>query len=149
MSVSHSTNRPVYEGAPPAVERSPRARVAAVLALHALGGLDAGSPDYRWFGPQLGWEAEHDCARRVALAARGAADLPDWLPPPAWFAAEAAAYTTAAGRWRRQAEVYRERIPWEIDREESLHAWARHFDAVADAHAEHACRLARWAGGSW
>lgn len=135
-------------GASPLAERSPRARVAALLALHQLGGLDAGAADARWFHAELGWEGEHDCARRVVAAVR-AAPVEDWLPPREWFAAESAAYYATAERWRKRAADYRERVEFEGHQAEALLAWARHFDAGAEAYSAAGCRYNGWAGTSW
>lgn len=135
-------------GTPVAAERSPRARLAALAALHALGGLDAGAPDFRWFSPTLGWESEIDHARRIVAQARTAPTL-DWLPTRDHLAAEASAYSATAAAWRSRAAEYRARCEWEADREESLTAWAAHFEREAARYADHACRLYGWAGTSW
>lgn len=138
-------------GSPVAADRTPRARVAALLVLHQLGGLDADAGEYRWFAAELGWGHEHDHARRVLARVRECPTLAEgaWVPPASWFAAEAAAYSATAAAWRRRAEDYRAREAWEADRAADLSAWAAHFEAVAAWYESHACRLSGWAGGSW
>jgi hypothetical protein len=146
ITAFHDLTSPV--GSPVAAERSVRTRLAAILALHALGGLDAGAGDYRWFDPQFGWEAEHDHARRVVARVR-TAPAEDWLPPREFLLSESAAYTLTADQWRKRAEEYRGRAEFEGHQADELLTWARHFEEVAGGYSDHACRLARWSGGSW
>jgi hypothetical protein len=131
--------------------RTPRSRLAAILALRHLGGLDEDAGDYAWFSPGLSWESECDLARRIVAKARDCPTESDgaWVPPKAWFAARSAWHYAVAAHCHQQAEDHRGRVEWEIDRSEALHAKAREFDAVAQAHSDEACRFSGWSGTSW
>lgn len=135
-------------GTPPAADASPRSRLAAVTALHQLGGLDAGAPDFRWFAAGIGWQTETDHARRVVARAR-AAPADDWIPPAEWFRAESAVYAGAARLWRARAEEYRGRADWEPDRAEALTSWAMWMDAQACRISLHATLLHEWGSPAW
>ena len=67
-------------GSPVAADRTPRTRVAALLVLHQLGGVDADAGEYRWFAAELGWGAEHDHARRVLARVRGVRSAATGVP---------------------------------------------------------------------
>lgn len=137
-------------GSPVAAAPSVRARLAAVDALHALGGLDADAGDHRWFTLAI-WESDHNYARKLAARVRECPPLAEgaWVPPAAWFRSEADAAAEASLAWMRRAIECRERSVWEADRAEELLAWARYMEAVSGDLTDRGVRLRRWGGDSW
>lgn len=137
---------PVGADAPPP---SGRMRVAMLAVMARVGAVD---PDVtgQWFRPELSFASELDHARRmVATVATCPPLCDDKLPPGAWYAAEAKALAWEAERHRAAAREYRDRIPWEDDREAALTAWAIYHESQADGLACRAERAGLLAGGSW
>lgn len=137
-------------GSPPLTERSPRMRLAMLVAMVAADALDRDAPDHRWFSPTLAWGTELDFARTLVARVRECPTLAeDWLPPAEWLRAEAAAFETCAAAWRRRAAEYRERSEWEGHQADELATWASWLDGQAGRYSAAGWQMAGFAGGSW
>jgi hypothetical protein len=136
---------------PALTERSPRMRVAMLVALYAADAIDPDTLETGWFRPAANWASDVAHARSVVVLVRGTPTLEEgaWLPSREWFAREAELYGESAAEWRRQAEHYRLRACWEPDREEALTGWARHMEAVADGYECERWRYAGWSYRQW
>lgn len=137
-------------GAPALAARSPRAKIALLLAMVQLDVLDRDAGDYLWFGTGGVWDSDLNLARTLVQKVGTCPPLPaDWIPPAAWFASESAGYYAVAEAYRRRADEYRGRAEMEGHQSEDLLAWAREFDVVAEAQSEMGGRYAAWSGCSW